>query len=39
MSLDGWRKSARSGGDRGSCVEVLDDRAYCVPVRDSTARA
>lgn len=36
-SLSGWRKSSHSGGDGGSCVEVLDDYPAGVPVRDSKA--
>ncbi|MFJ9583168.1 DUF397 domain-containing protein [Streptomyces acidicola] len=32
--LDGWRKSSYSGGDEGSCLEVLDN-PHTVPVRDS----
>ncbi|MGW5775522.1 DUF397 domain-containing protein [Streptomyces sp. NPDC003863] len=30
-----WRKSSYSDGDGGNCVEVLDDVAGAVPVRDS----
>ncbi|MEU7059950.1 DUF397 domain-containing protein [Streptomyces sp. NPDC046197] len=33
----GWRKSSYSGGDEGSCLEVLDDQPYGLPVRDSKA--
>ncbi|NBE54654.1 DUF397 domain-containing protein [Streptomyces sp. YC537] len=33
--LSGWRKSSYSGGDQGSCVEVLDGVPTTVPVRDS----
>uniref|UniRef100_A0AAU2VA22 DUF397 domain-containing protein n=1 Tax=Streptomyces sp. NBC_00003 TaxID=2903608 RepID=A0AAU2VA22_9ACTN len=36
-SLSGWRKSSHSGGDAGSCVEVLDGYPTGVPVRDSKA--
>ncbi|GAA2459167.1 DUF397 domain-containing protein [Streptomyces mauvecolor] len=36
-SISGWRKSSFSGGDAGSCVEVLDDYPAGVPVRDSKA--
>ncbi|MBA4867176.1 DUF397 domain-containing protein [Streptomyces sp. PSKA54] len=36
-SLEGWRKSSYSGGDEGSCVEVLDTYPYGLPVRDSKA--
>jgi hypothetical protein len=34
-SLIGWRKSSYSGGDNGSCVEVIDGMTGLVPVRDS----
>ena len=34
-ALSGWRKSSYSGGDEGSCVEVLDNLPAVVPVRDS----
>ncbi|MGW8374346.1 DUF397 domain-containing protein [Streptomyces sp. ODS28] len=34
-ALTGWRKSSYSGGDEGSCVEVLDNLPAAVPVRDS----
>lgn len=33
--LSGWRKSSYSGGDNGSCLEVVDGFAGGVPVRDS----
>lgn len=33
-TLTGWRKSSYSGGDEGSCVEVIDGCGD-VPVRDS----
>jgi hypothetical protein len=33
-ALAGWRKSTYSGGDQGSCVEVLDGHPV-IPVRDS----
>ncbi|MGW0772371.1 DUF397 domain-containing protein [Streptomyces sp. NPDC002835] len=33
--LRSWRKSSYSGGDGGSCVEVLDGHPTDVPVRDS----
>lgn len=33
--LCGWRKSSSSGGNNGSCVEVVDGHAAGVPVRDS----
>jgi hypothetical protein len=36
-ALDGWRKSSYSGGDNGSCIEVVDGVAGVVPVRDSKA--
>lgn len=34
-SLTGWRKSSRSGGSNGSCLEVSNQHAAGVPVRDS----
>ncbi|SCL71541.1 DUF397 domain-containing protein [Micromonospora chersina] len=30
-----WRKSTRSGGNGGNCVEVADNLAGVVAVRDS----
>ncbi|MDR3080654.1 MAG: DUF397 domain-containing protein [Streptomyces sp.] len=36
-ALKGWRKSSYSGGNEGSCIEVLDNHPYGVPVRDSKA--
>jgi hypothetical protein len=30
-----WRKSRRSGGSGGDCVEVADNLPGIVPVRDS----
>ncbi|WP_203805185.1 DUF397 domain-containing protein [Actinoplanes couchii] len=30
-----WRKSARSGGDGGNCVEVADNLVDVVAVRDT----
>ncbi|MER6087250.1 DUF397 domain-containing protein [Streptomyces bluensis] len=33
--LKGWRKSSYSGGNEGSCLEVLDNHPHAVPVRDS----
>lgn len=30
-----WRKSSRSGGNGGDCVEVADDLPGMVAVRDS----
>jgi len=30
-----WRKSTRSGGNGGACVEVADNLAGVVAVRDS----
>jgi hypothetical protein len=33
-ALTGWRKSSYSGGDNGSCLEVVDGLPV-VPVRDS----
>ncbi|MFI6332742.1 DUF397 domain-containing protein [Micromonospora chersina] len=37
MDLTGarWRKSTRSGGNGGNCVEVADNLAGVVAVRDS----
>ncbi|WP_433311888.1 DUF397 domain-containing protein [Micromonospora chersina] len=37
MDLTGarWRKSTRSGGNGGDCVEVADNLAGVVAVRDS----
>ncbi|MGW7605674.1 DUF397 domain-containing protein [Streptomyces sp. NPDC054766] len=32
-----WRKSSYSNSDGGACVEVSDDFAAVVPVRDSKA--
>ncbi|MFI6494783.1 DUF397 domain-containing protein [Streptomyces sp. NPDC050564] len=34
-TLSGWCKSSYSGGDQGSCIEVLDGYPSGVPVRDS----
>lgn len=34
-TFTGWRKSSHSGGDNGSCVEVIDGMTGVVPVRDS----
>ncbi|MQY35053.1 hypothetical protein SRB17_30250 [Streptomyces sp. RB17] len=36
-ALKGWRKSSYSGGNEGSCVEVLDHHRHGLPVRDSKA--
>ncbi|MEV6052342.1 DUF397 domain-containing protein [Streptomyces sp. NPDC052107] len=37
-TLKGWRKSSYSGGNEGSCLEVLDHHhAHGLPVRDSKA--
>ena len=30
-----WRKSTKSGGNGGNCVEVADNRSGVVGVRDS----
>ncbi|RZT82115.1 uncharacterized protein DUF397 [Micromonospora violae] len=40
MDLTGarWRKSTRSGNDAGACVEVADNLAGRVHVRDSKDR-
>ncbi|WP_432003603.1 DUF397 domain-containing protein [Streptomyces sioyaensis] len=35
MSTAVWRKSSYTNGDGGDCVEVVDDLAGVVPVRDS----
>lgn len=37
MDLSGasWRKSSRSGGNGGACVEVADNLSDVVGVRDS----
>nr|WP_203599458.1 DUF397 domain-containing protein [Streptomyces sp. SID10853] len=35
MSVTNWRKSSYSNSDGGACVEVADDFAAVVPVRDS----
>ncbi|MET8349512.1 MULTISPECIES: DUF397 domain-containing protein [unclassified Micromonospora] len=37
MELNGarWRKSSRSSGNGGACVEVADNRSGVVAVRDS----
>jgi hypothetical protein len=35
LSLATWRKSTYSNSDGGACVEVADDFASVVPVRDS----
>jgi hypothetical protein len=35
LSAAGWRKSSYSNSDGGECVEVSDDFAAAVPVRDS----
>ncbi|MEU9476174.1 DUF397 domain-containing protein [Streptomyces sp. NPDC048191] len=36
-ALEGWRKSTYSGGNEGSCVEVVDHHPHGLPVRDSKA--
>ncbi|MEV4825690.1 DUF397 domain-containing protein [Micromonospora sp. NPDC049274] len=33
-----WRKSTRSGGNGGSCVEVADNMPHVVLVRDTKDR-
>ncbi|PZG07157.1 DUF397 domain-containing protein [Micromonospora craterilacus] len=40
MDLTGaiWRKSTRSSGNQGNCVEVADNLATVVGVRDSKDR-
>lgn len=35
LSVVNWRKSSYSNSDGGACVEVSDDFAAVVPVRDS----
>ncbi|MGW7355475.1 DUF397 domain-containing protein [Streptomyces sp. NPDC054802] len=35
LSAASWRKSSYSNSDGGECVEVSDDFAAAVPVRDS----
>ncbi|MFG2589995.1 DUF397 domain-containing protein [Streptomyces sp. NPDC048438] len=35
LSAATWRKSSHSNQDGGACVEVSDDFAAVVPVRDS----
>lgn len=35
LSVVTWRKSSYSNSDGGACVEVSDDFAAIVPVRDS----
>ncbi|MEV6698780.1 DUF397 domain-containing protein [Streptomyces sp. NPDC051453] len=35
LSAVSWRKSSYSNSDGGECVEVSDDFAVIVPVRDS----
>lgn len=35
LSTAVWRKSSYTNGDGGDCVEVVDDLAGVVPVRDS----
>jgi uncharacterized protein DUF397 len=35
LSVVNWRKSSYSNSDGGACVEVSDDFAAAVPVRDS----
>ncbi|GHE72753.1 DUF397 domain-containing protein [Streptomyces capitiformicae] len=35
LSAASWRKSSYSNQDGGACVEVSDDFAAIVPVRDS----
>ncbi|MFC8593721.1 DUF397 domain-containing protein [Streptomyces atroolivaceus] len=35
LSAAAWRKSSYSNSDGGQCVEVSDDFADVVPVRDS----
>ncbi|WP_149826413.1 DUF397 domain-containing protein [Streptomyces tailanensis] len=35
LSVVTWRKSSYSNSDGGACVEVSDDFAAIIPVRDS----
>ncbi|MFJ2786534.1 MULTISPECIES: DUF397 domain-containing protein [unclassified Streptomyces] len=35
LSAASWRKSSHSNPDGGECVEVSDDFATAIPVRDS----
>ncbi|MGW2782265.1 DUF397 domain-containing protein [Streptomyces populi] len=35
LSVASWRRSSHSNQDGGACVEVSDDFAGVVPVRDS----
>ena len=35
LNVVNWRKSSYSNSDGGACVEVSDDFAAVVPVRDS----
>ncbi|WP_069169658.1 DUF397 domain-containing protein [Streptomyces griseus] len=35
LSAVNWRKSSYSNSDGGACIEVSDDVAALVPVRDS----
>ncbi|MFB6779685.1 DUF397 domain-containing protein [Streptomyces sp. NPDC056352] len=35
LSVVNWRKSSHSNSDGGACVEVCDEFATVVPVRDS----
>ncbi|MET9359837.1 DUF397 domain-containing protein [Streptomyces sp. NPDC006632] len=37
LSVVRWRRSTYSNGDGGNCVEVADNLAGVVPVRDSKA--
>ncbi len=37
LTAASWRKSSYSNQDGGACVEVSDDFAPAVPVRDSKA--
>ncbi|MET7351815.1 DUF397 domain-containing protein [Streptomyces mirabilis] len=38
LSAVSWRRSSYSNSDGGQCVEVSDDFATVVPVRDSKVR-
>lgn len=37
LSAVAWRRSSYSNSDGGQCVEISDDLAAVVPVRDSKA--
>ncbi|MFI6725641.1 DUF397 domain-containing protein [Streptomyces atratus] len=39
LSAATWRKSSHSNQDGGACIEISDDFAEVVPVRDSKHRS